>query len=90
MFFLQFFAEGLCVTRTIIATHFIFDCVFRFSGRASKVKLKLGVRGFNFTQCAHNYQIVGFSGLTNEKQLCASGEGGDGTCSGDGGELVAF
>lgn len=61
------------------------DCVFCFPAARSAVKLKVGLNGFNFNQCADIYRATGIN-LTNGIQLCAGGEESADTCNGDSGD----
>lgn len=75
------------ILTTLLMVDFIFcDC---FSASRSAVKLKLELNGFNFNQCAGIYRPFGIN-LTNGTQLCAGGEEGKDSCSGDSGDLIAF
>lgn len=59
-----------------------------FSGAQSQVKLKLRVKGFNLTECAHLYRIDGTNDTyINDKQICAGDETIGGSCNGDSGDL---
>lgn len=66
----------------------VFWIIFQFSASRSDVKLKLDVNGFNFDQCSNIYEKSSIK-LSN-KQLCAGGEEGKGTCNGDSGDLIDF
>lgn len=57
-----------------------------FSASRSEVKLKLEVNGFNLEQCAGVYRRASISLGTNI--LCAGGEEGKDSCSGDSGDLI--
>lgn len=57
---------------------------FSLSASRSEVKLKLEISGFNLEQCATIYSR---SATLNPKQMCAGGEEGRDSCSGDSGRV---
>lgn len=63
---------------------FILFC-FLFAASRSDVKLKLEVNGINLDRCDDIYQRYLGVKLTS-KQLCAGGEEGRDSCSGDSGK----
>lgn len=59
-----------------------------FAASRSEVKLKLEMDGFNLNRCSSVYNLAGVS--LNQKQLCAGGEQGKDSCSGDSGKNDSF
>lgn len=57
--------------------------LFQLAGSRSDVKLQLKVNGFNLNQCNNVYKRLSHSLTT--KHLCAGGEEGRDSCSGDSG-----
>lgn len=65
-----------------------FNCNTYFSASRSDVKLKLEVNGFNLGQCTNVYRRASIS--LGQNVLCAGGEEGKDSCSGDSGDLIDF
>lgn len=55
-----------------------------FLGRKSSYKKKLGVNGFNLNECSNIYRSRNSMALGNNV-MCAGGEEGKDSCSGDSG-----
>lgn len=62
--------------------------VFSFAASRSEVKLKLEVNGFNLNRCNNAYRVASIT--LNSKQMCAGGEEGKDSCSGDSGNFYGF
>lgn len=58
-----------------------------FSESENQFKLKITVNGYNYSDCKKFYRRFGIN-LTENGQLCAYGEVGVGTCTGDGGDCI--
>lgn len=67
-----------------LATNSRFNRASYFTASRSEVKLKLEVNGFNLNQCSNVYRRASITLGTNV--LCAGGEEGKDSCSGDSGK----
>lgn len=61
--------------------------MYIFTASRSEYKAKLQVYGFNLNECKNIYRRNGVN-LTSGKQLCAGGEEGKSTCTGDTGDSI--